>query len=172
MNTPPVNGGLVRVVPGTPDDVAALAAVVAAGRRFAGEKLVGVYFVVARDLAESAGAAPRHLFCQVGNQWKVIFDGGAAFYLGGTLGVKYLDYLLHRPNEPISALDLEKEIQPEKARARPKTSIQKTLDEAAARAKLQELDELRAEREEAQEAGDEGRVSRLDRRDRISGVGA
>jgi hypothetical protein len=162
MNRPPLNGQVVRVVQATPEEVPGLAAFVGAGQRFAGESLVGVYFVLARELPQSAGTAPRYLFCQVGNQWKVIFDGGTPFYLPDTLGPEYLDYLLHRPNLAIRALDLEKEIQPEKAKVRAGGSIQKTLEGAAMRAKLRELETLRAEREEARDAGDEGQVVRLD----------
>jgi hypothetical protein len=92
----------------------------------------------------------------------VVFDGGPAFYLKDALGPRYLNYLLHHENQPIRALKLEQEVQPEKARVRTGGSIQTTLDDPAARARLRELEALRAEREEAREAGDEGRVNRLD----------
>lgn len=108
------------------------------------------------------GGKEPFVFCLVGTQWKVVFEGGRAFYLPDGLGPRYLDYLLHHENESIRALDLEKEIQPEKVKARARTSSQKTLEGAAARAKLRELAELRAEREQAQEHGDEGQVGRLD----------
>jgi hypothetical protein len=166
MSNAPASNDLVRVVHATQEEQAAcLDALGRTGQRreqWAGLQVVGVYFVVAPDLAQSAGAAPRYLFCQVGTQWKVIFDGGTAFYLKDTLGPKYLDPLLHRPNLAIRALDLEKEIQPEKAKVRARGSIQRTLEGAAMWAKLRELETLRAEREEARDAGDEGRASRLD----------
>ena len=161
MKAPLVNGGLVRVEQATPDELAALAPIVAAGRRFAGEKLVGLYFVVARDLAESAGAAPKHLFCLVGNQWKVIFDGREPFYLEDTLGAWYLDYLLHHPNEPISAFDLEVAVQPEKGEARVKESIQPESDPRAKRAYREALRLLQAETRGAKKAGDQARVCAL-----------
>jgi hypothetical protein len=111
---------------------------------------------------ESGNGEERFVFCRVGTQWRVVFEGGTAFYLIDTLGTGYLNYLLHHENEAIRALDLEKEIQPEKAKVRARGSIQRTLEGAAMRAKLRELETLRAEREEARDAGDEGRVSRLD----------
>lgn len=156
----------MRVVPATPEEVAACHEALHRTRnlmeRWPGEKLVGLYFVVAREVAPSVEAAPRFLFCKVGNQWKVIFDGGTAFYLCDTLGARYLDYSLHHANVPISAFDLEVKIQPEKGRVRARTSIQNKVDMRGVRADLQALDELRTEREEAQEADDEGEVIRLD----------
>jgi hypothetical protein len=52
------------------------------------------------------------------------------------------NYLLHHENEAIRALDLEKEIQPEKAKVRARGSMQRTLEGAAMRAKLRELETL------------------------------
>jgi hypothetical protein len=162
MNNPPLSGGFLRVVQATPEEVTALVPVVAAGRRFVGEKLVGVYFVLARDLAQSAGAAPRYLFCEVGTQWKVIFDGGAAFYLGATLGARYLGYLLHHPNVPISAFDLELAVTKEKGEVRTKDSIQPESDPQAKREYREALRKLQAEREHAEAADDATEVERLD----------
>jgi hypothetical protein len=152
---------LLRVVQAAPEEVTTLAPVVVAGRRFVGEKLAGVYFVLARDLAHSAGAAPRYLFCEVGTQWKVIFDGGSAFYLGATLGARYLDYLLHHPNVPISAFDLELAVQADKESARSRTSIQPESDPQAKREYREALRGLQTEREHAEAAGDVTEVERL-----------
>ena len=156
----------MRVVQATPAEVAAcqeaLGRAGKRGERWAGEKLVGLYFVLARELAQGLEAAPRFLFCKVGDQWKVIFEGGTAFYLPDTLGARYLDYLLHRANVPISAFDLEVEIQPEKGEARSTTSIQHKIDARAKREYEQALRKLRADKEGAQEAGDQGEVSRLE----------
>ena len=111
MSSAPASNELVRVVQATQEERAACLDALArsgkGGEQWAGLEVVGVYFVVARHLAQSAGTAPKYLFCQVGSQWKVIFDGGTPFYLPDTLGPRYLDYLLHRPNLAIRALDLE-----------------------------------------------------------------
>lgn len=153
----------MRVVQATPEELTVLAPVVAAGRRFVGEKLVGVYFVLACDLAQSAGAAPRHLFCEVGTQWKVIFDGGLAFYLSATLGARYLDYLLHHPNVPISAFDLELAVQADKGEARSRTSVQPESDPQAKREYREALRSLQLERQRARNVGDLGAVRSLGR---------
>jgi hypothetical protein len=166
MNSAPGNRELVRVVQATPAEVAACVEALGRagkrGERWAGEKLVGLYFVVAREPAQGLEAAPRFLFGKVGNQWKVIFEGGTAFYLSDTLGARYLDYLLHRANVPISAFHLEVEIQPEKGEARSTTSIQGGIDGRARRDYERALRKLRAERAEAREASDEGEANRLD----------
>jgi hypothetical protein len=92
----------------------------------------------------------------------VVFDGGPEFLIEDTLGARYLDYLLHHPNQTISAFDLEVAIRPEKAEARPRFTIQKGADPDAARAYLRDLDRARREREEAAEAGRLAEAERLD----------
>jgi len=85
------------------------------------------------------------------------FRGGTAFYLSDTLGARYLDYLLHRANVPISAFHLEVEIQPEKGEARSTTSIQGGIDGRARRDYERALRKLRAEKSGGAGAGDEVR---------------
>jgi hypothetical protein len=77
------------------------------------------------------------------------------------LGARYLDYLLHEPNEPIRAFDLEVEVQPEKGEARVRDSFQPQSDPQAMREYRQALRRLEAERADAQGAGDRERVEGL-----------
>ena len=102
------------------------------------------------------------MFLWTGRDWEVVFDGGKAFHLPSTLGARYLDYLLHHPNEPIPAFDLEVAITPEKGQARSKDSIQAESDPQARREYEAALRELRANRKRAQEAGEREEVARLD----------
>lgn len=103
-----------------------------------------------------AGVMPRAsdcLFKKVGETWKVRFAGMVPFHLRDCLGVRYLDHLLHRPNEAISAFDLEALVRPEKAHARPRDSIQRQEDPQAVKEYLRELNRLRAQGDAAQESG-------------------
>jgi hypothetical protein len=95
--------------------------------------------------------------------WEVVIDEGDRFYLADTLGARYLDYLLHHPNEPISAFDLEVLIQPEKGEARSKDSIQPESDRQAVREYRQALGSLRLERKRARQAGDRAKARELER---------
>jgi hypothetical protein len=101
-------------------------------------------------------------FCKAGSHWDVTFDGAKTFHLPHTLGAEYLNYLLHHPSEAISAYDLEMTIRPDKAKARPKDSVQNNLDADAIRDYLRQLDKLRAQREEATEDGDLAKADKLD----------
>jgi hypothetical protein len=78
------------------------------------------------------------------------------------LGARYLDYLLHKPNEPIHAFDLEVVVQPEKGEARARDSFQPESDPQALGEYRQELGRLKAQRAEAQAAGNQQAVERLD----------
>lgn len=112
---------------------------------------------------ENGRRFPRYLFRKIGSHWDVSCADGQVFHMEDTLGAKYLNYLLHHPNEPISAYDLEIAIHPEKAEARPKDSIQNDLDAKAKREYSRELNELLSEREKAEENPDESKIARLDR---------
>jgi hypothetical protein len=103
---------------------------------------------------------PENVFCKAGSHWDVVFNG-ETFHLKHTHGAEYINYLLHHPNTPISAYDLETTIRPEK-RARAKETVQDALDLDAMRDYLRELDRLRAKREDASEDGDVATVDRLD----------
>jgi hypothetical protein len=76
------------------------------------------------------------------------------------LGARYLDYLLHEPNDPISAFDLEVEVQPEKGEARVRDSFQPESDAQSMREYRQELGRLQMET--AQVAGEPEEVARLE----------
>jgi hypothetical protein len=106
---------------------------------------------------------PASVFRWTGRDWKVVFAGGEPFYLPDTLGARYVDYLLHHPNEPISAFDLEVEITPEKGEARSGNSIQLESDARALGEYRQELRRLQTELEEARAADDANEVQRLER---------
>lgn len=110
--------------------------------------------------SESAGA--RFVFRRSGRVWEVVFDGRGVFHLEDTLGVRYVDYLLHRPGVAVSAFDLEMAIRPERRSARARNSIQTTLDPETVKRYLRELDRLRRARDEAGAGGDLGRADRMD----------
>ena len=109
----------------------------------------------------NAGAGSRYMFRRVGKHWKVIFRSGRAFRLRNILGARYLNHLLHAPNQGIGAFELEVEIQPEKGQARVRDSIQPESDPQAVREYRQELRQLQGEREKAQAAGRREQVERL-----------
>ena len=104
----------------------------------------------------------RFVFRRTGRRWEVVFCGGRAFRLRNTLGARYLDHVLHEPNEPVRAFDLEVEVQPEKGEAQAKESIQPESDPRAKRQYREELQRLQAERRRAKKAGDPARVPELD----------
>jgi hypothetical protein len=105
--------------------------------------------------------AGSHVFRWTGRDWEVVFGGAAPFYLEDTLGSKYLNYLLHHPNEPIAAFDLEVAIMPEKGQARARDSIQPESDPQAKAQYRQALHQLQARREKAEAAGDAEQAERL-----------
>jgi hypothetical protein len=107
-------------------------------------------------------AGSRYEFRKKGDFWEVIFNGGKAFYLGATLGARYLDYLLHHPNVTITPFDLEVLVTPEKGEARSKESVQPESDPRAKRQYREALRLLQAERRHARQAWDQGRVRDLD----------
>ena len=119
--------------------------------------------------ADGAGAGKererplgRHAMHHAGKTCRVVFAGSPEFLLNKTLGTEYVDYLLHHPNDPISAYDLEMKIRPDKIAARPKDSIQKNLDPETIREYLRRLDKLRDQRDEAAEDGNDSKVDLLD----------
>ena len=143
---------LLQVAQATPEQQAAIR------RILAGETLP-------QPPATAAGAAelpPTNQFIRQGKLWKVVFNGGAPFYLPDKLGARYLNYLLRHPNEPISAFDLEVAITPEKGEARSRNSVQPESDPRAKREYQRALQRSQARREAAQAAGDREEVERLD----------
>ena len=111
--------------------------------------------------AEAQGD-PVCVFRWTGRDWQVVFDGSQPFYLEDTLAAKYLDYLLHQANQPISAFDLEVVVTPEKGQARAKDSFQPKSDDEAKRAYREDLGRKQAERKQARKAGDRRTVRALD----------
>jgi len=100
-------------------------------------------------------------FTRRGDFWKVIFDGHE-LHVAHSLGARYLNYLLHHPNQPISAFELETIVAPEKASARAVNSFTDATDSEALRQSLRELERLRAERDEAEQGGHYGKAAELD----------
>jgi hypothetical protein len=101
------------------------------------------------------------VFRWTGRDWMVVFDGEGPFYLPPTLGARYVDYLLHHPNLPIPAFDLEVLITPEKAAARCINSIQRDSDALSRRQYREALDGLKERAKEAQLAGNLDEAERL-----------
>ena len=116
------------------------------------------------DGSSTAGAkgGRAYAFRWTGRDWEVVWGGGRAFHLPNVLGSRYVNYLLHEPNVPISAFDLEVAIQPEKGEARCRNSIQPESDARALREYAQELRRLQASRDRAQAAGNPEEVARLE----------
>jgi hypothetical protein len=112
----------------------------------------------------------RYVFRQAGSWCDIAFDGCEVFHLNNTDGAKYLDHLLHHPNKPIRAFDLEAAIKSEKAKVRDENSIQTAVDGQAKREARQELVTLKAELEEAQAERQTAKVKRL--KDEITKVQA
>ena len=96
---------------------------------------------------------PAYVFRWTGRDWEVVCGAGKAFHLPNILGCRYLDYLLHNPNEPIAAFDLEVAITPEKGEARGRTSIQPESDPRALAEYREDLRRVQAERREVEAAG-------------------
>jgi hypothetical protein len=116
------------------------------------------------DGSSEAGDAskPPYLFRWTGRDWEVVLGGGRAFHLPNVLGPRYVNYLLHEPNVPISAFDLEVAIQPEKGAARCRNSIQPESDARALREYAREMRRLQECRERAQAAANPEEVARLE----------
>ena len=108
------------------------------------------------------GCTQDYAFRWTGRHWKVVWCGARPFHLRNTLGARYLDYLLHKPNEPIRAFDLEVLILPEKGEARGNNSIQPDSDSRALREYRQKLCRLQDERDEARVASRGTEVERLE----------
>lgn len=102
-----------------------------------------------------------YYFRRKGMLWQIVFAGRQPFWFKDSLGIRYLDHLLHHPNEPISAFDLEVAITPEKGELRSRNSIQPESDPRARREYRQALRGLQTERGRAQAAGDRAKLERL-----------
>ena len=109
-----------------------------------------------------AKAGSAYVFRWTGRDWRVVFGGGEPFYLNDMLAARCADYLLHHPNEPIAAFDLEVVIQAEKGAARARNSIQADSDARALREYRQELRRLQAGKQRALAAGEQEQVARLE----------
>lgn len=116
--------------------------------------------------AEARGAPespsrPVYVFRWTGRDWNVICGWGKGFYLEDMLASRLSNYMLHEPNEAITAVELEIRVQPEKAAARAWNSIQCDSDGQSLREYRQEVGRLLAARELAQAAGKPEEVARL-----------
>jgi len=107
-------------------------------------------------------APEEYVFRKSGKVWEVIFAGGPPFHLRDGLGAKYLDWLLHHPNRPISSFDIEIAITPEKAKVRSRDARDYALDGDAIKDYLRKVEKLRAERDEARGDADDAKVIRLE----------
>jgi hypothetical protein len=114
------------------------------------------------SLGAGGAASAGYVFCKVGRHWKIVYAGATPFLLEDILGARYLDLLLHHPNQPIKAFDLEVAVTPEKGEARAPNSAQPRLDARARSACRQALTEAEAERKEAEQAHDDERATELD----------
>jgi hypothetical protein len=103
-----------------------------------------------------------YVFRWTGRHWEVTFACGEPFYLPDTLRAPYLDYLLHRPNQPISVFELEVAVSPEKGEARATNSIQPESDARALAEYREELGRLQERRKELEAAGDPDALEHLD----------
>jgi hypothetical protein len=112
--------------------------------------------------AEGGMESAEYVFRWTGRDWEVVFGGGKLFHLPSALGSRYLNYLLHEPNEPIEAFALEVAVQPEKGEARSRNSIESESDPQAKREYREALRRLQAERQDAQAAGDPEELERLE----------
>jgi hypothetical protein len=112
--------------------------------------------------AEGVEGKPKYVFRWTGRDWEVVFGGGRAFHLPNVLGSRYMDYQLHRPNQPISAFDLEVAVSPEKGEARATNSIQPESDARALAEYREELGRLQERRKELEAAGDAHALEHLD----------
>lgn len=108
--------------------------------------------------AKESSADPRgpgYVFERVGSSWRVVFGGGTSFRLGDTLGARYLNHLLHQPDQAIAAYDLEGVVRPERAQVRPRNSVQRQQDPKAVAEYLRELERVRALLEAARDTGNQ-----------------
>jgi hypothetical protein len=151
---------LLRVAQAPPKQQAAIDRILADGHRADGHQAESAE---RREKSGTGNAGSgRCVFRRAGRYWLVRLEGGEEFILEDTLGARYLEYLLHHPNETIAAFDLEVAVCPEKAEARSRSSIQKDADPEATRTYLRELSRLREERQEAAECGRLAEADRLD----------
>ena len=108
------------------------------------------------------GAGAAYVFAWTGRDWKVVFAGGRPFFLPDTRGTRYLDYLLHHPNVPISAFDLDGAVNPERVEARCRHSIQPESDARACAQYREALRALRSQRGKAESMGDREALEDID----------
>ncbi len=154
-------GKLVRVLSrATPEELGAIYHFATAGRSSGAMRDAGGSMLDDRARRGAVGGAaeggegkPAYVFRWTGRDWEVVFGGGRAFHLPNILGARYADYLLHRPNGPISAFDLEVTVSPEKGEARARNSIQPASDARALGEYRERLLRLQAKRKELEAAG-------------------
>jgi hypothetical protein len=99
-------------------------------------------------------------FRDLGSHYEITYEGHR-FTIQNTLGAKYLDYLLHHPNAPVRALELEMQVCSGKQAVRGEESIAEAQDAKARRDTQRELEELRRDLQEAEENDNHDGVERL-----------
>jgi hypothetical protein len=113
------------------------------------------------DGQEKGKANGKFSFREAGDHYEVVFEGRPRFTVPNTLGSKYVDYLLHNPNQPVRVLELEALIRADKKDVRAAGSTQSHQDGQTKKEVQRELLELQKELQEAEEADNPGAVGRI-----------
>ncbi len=103
----------------------------------------------------------RFLYRNMGSHYDVIFNEGPRFTITNIIGARYIDYLLHHPNEIIEALELEHQFSADKEQTRTKDSIQTAMDKTAINDTKNEIKIHEAELAVAKEGENMAKVRRL-----------
>lgn len=110
---------------------------------------------------EAGKANGKFSFRDAGGHYEVVFEGRPRFTVPNTLGTKYVDHLMHNPNQAVHVLELERTIRADKESARAPGSKQTPQDGQAKREVQRELLALEQELQEAEEADNPDAVKRL-----------
>jgi hypothetical protein len=102
-----------------------------------------------------------YVFVRQGEFWRVSFQGSPEFFIKDTLGAAYLALILHRPNEALSALDIELAARGDRARYRPDNAPEQHTSEEILNEYRIALKALSRERVEAQENDDLARIEAI-----------
>jgi ElaB/YqjD/DUF883 family membrane-anchored ribosome-binding protein len=94
--------------------------------------------------------------------WEVVFEGSEPFHLEETIGVLYIDWLLHHPGDTISSLELEQKFMKEKGDVRSGNTTDPNMDPKAKLEAQKRLRELSAERARFESEGNTAALKELD----------
>lgn len=108
--------------------------------KIAAQPLPGGSEAVDDDKQKVANQTDRKFsYIDAGSHYDVVFQGGSRFTVPRKLlGAKYLDYLLHNPNKPIRALDLEKRILVNRETARGEQTHQEEVYDSKAKLEIRQ----------------------------------